>query len=261
MRIWSVANQKGGVGKTTSVVNLGAMLAQQGKRVLIIDLDPQGSLTCYFKMDPDHIANSSFNLFVNAKHLSLPLIEKSIIPTTIAGMNIMPASTALATLERNIAQQDGMGLVISKALSKLWDDYDYAIIDTPPVLGLLMINSLAACQQLLVPVQTEFLAIKGLERMVHTLKMVAQSLHKKMEYIVVPTMFDRRTNASTSSLRSLKQAYQDKLWESAIPVDTCLRDASSMGVCVNQINPNSKGATAYGKLLETIKERTLSHAS
>jgi len=260
MRIWSVANQKGGVGKTTSVVNLGAMLAQQGKRVLIIDLDPQGSLTCYFKMDPDHISHSSYNLFMNANKLTSSVIEMSIIPTPIAGMNLMPASTALATLERNISQQDGMGLVISKALTQLWDEYDYVLIDTPPVLGLLMINSLAACQQLLVPVQTEFLAIKGLERMVHTLKMVAQSLHKKMEYMVVPTMFDRRTNASTSSLRSLKETYKEHLWDSAIPIDTSLRDASSMGVCVNQISPDSKGARAYSKLLSTLKEKSLSHA-
>ncbi|BCE01886.1 ParA family protein [Marinicellulosiphila megalodicopiae] len=261
MRIWSVANQKGGVGKTTSVVNLGGMLAQQGNKVLIIDLDPQGSLTCYFKMDPDHIAHSSYNLFMNAKKLNISLIKQSILATPISGMSIMPASTSLATLERNISQQDGMGLVISKALTQLWDEFDYVLIDTPPVLGLLMINSLAACQQLLVPVQTEFLAIKGLERMVHTLKMVAQSLHKKMDYIVVPTMFDRRTNASTSSLRSLKNTYQNNLWDSAIPVDTSLRDASALGVCVNQINPDSKGARAYRKLLETLKEGVLSHAS
>ena len=261
MRIWAVANQKGGVGKTTSVVNIGAMLAAQGKRVLMIDLDPQGSLTSYFKLNPDQLTHSSYDLFAHGEQLTKQVILDSILTTPIDCLDMIPASTALATLERNISQQDGMGLVVSKTLSQLWERYDYALIDTPPLLGLLMINSLASCQKLLVPVQTEFLAIKGLERMVHTLKMVSQSLRKKMDYIVIPTMYDRRTKASVSSLRDLKNTYNDRLWEHCIPIDTALRDASEQGVSVNDINPNGRGARAYSKLLLSLQQHQLRNVS
>ncbi|MEJ2066161.1 MAG: ParA family protein, partial [Reinekea sp.] len=250
MHVWSVANQKGGVGKTTSVVSLGALLAERGHRVLVFDLDPQGSLTSYFGLNPDSIQYSGFDLFMHDGQVPDEVLARVAVDTSVKNMQMIPASTALATLERNISQQDGMGLVISKTLAKLWDDFDYALIDTPPLLGVLLINSLAACRKLLVPVQTEFLALKGLERMVHTIKMVMRSQKRELDYLVVPTMFDRRTHASLSSLKALKETYEGHIWQTAIPVDTRLRDASCEGVAISQLDPDSRGARAYKLVLK-----------
>ncbi|MDX1342716.1 MAG: ParA family protein [Reinekea sp.] len=254
MHVWSIANQKGGVGKTTSVVSLGAMLAEQGKRVLLFDLDPQGSLTSYFGYNPDDVPHSAFDLFMHGGKIPDDILSDVLIDTSIDSMKMIPASTALATLERNVSQQDGMGLVVSKTLAKLWDDFDYALIDTPPLLGVLLINSLAACKKLLVPVQTEFLALKGLERMVHTIKMVMHSQKRDLDYLVIPTMFDRRTQASIKSLKTLREQYQGHIWNMAIPVDTRLRDASREGLAISQMDAESRGARAYKLLLKTLLE-------
>jgi chromosome partitioning protein len=252
MHVWSIANQKGGVGKTTSVVSLGALLAEQGHRVLLFDLDPQGSLTSYFGHNPDEIPHSAFDLFMNEGKIPDEVLSNVIIKTTVEGMDMIPSSTALATLERNISQQEGMGLVVSKTLAKLWDDYDYALIDTPPLLGVLLINSLAACKKLLVPVQTEFLALKGLERMVNTIAMVMRSQKRDVDYIVIPTMFDRRTQASIKTLKTLREQHEGHIWHAAIPVDTKLRDASREGKAISQLDRNSRGARAYSLLLKTL---------
>lgn len=254
MHVWSIANQKGGVGKTTSVVSLGALLAEQGKRVLVFDLDPQGSLTSYFGMNPDEIEHSAFDLFMHGGKIPDDVARDVVVDTSVKNMKLIPASTALATLERNVSQQDGMGLVVSKTLAKLWDDFDYALIDTPPLLGVLLINSLAACKRLLVPVQTEFLALKGLERMVYTIKMVMRSQQRDLDYLVIPTMFDRRTQASIKSLKTLREQYEGHIWQTAIPVDTRLRDASREGVAISQLDAESRGARAYKLLLKTLLE-------
>lgn len=254
MRIWAIANQKGGVGKTTSVVALAGLLAQEGKRVLVMDLDPHGSLTSYFKFDPDSIEQSAFDLFMHQGKVPEGLPEQLITATSCPGLDILPASTALATLERKMVGVEGMGLIISKTLALLWDQYDYVLIDNSPSLGVLMINSLAAAQQLIVPVQTEFLAIKGLERMMHTLGMVIKSQKSGLNYMILPTMFDRRTAASMSSLKTIKQTWGDSVWRYAIPVDTKFRDASQLGLVPSMLDSETHGVRAYKKLLETMKD-------
>lgn len=193
MRILAIANQKGGVGKTTTTVALGGLIANSGHKVLLLDIDPHGSLSTWFGVDPDAQALSSYTLFQERKELSYSSVKRLVLPTQFANIEVIPATTALATLERQAIGQDGMGLVLSRALSLLADDYDYVLIDTPPLLGVLMVNALAACQYLVVPVQTEFLALKGLERMVNTLNMISRSRKKALDYTVVPVMFDRRT--------------------------------------------------------------------
>lgn len=252
MKIWAVANQKGGVGKTTTVVALGGLLAESGKRVLLIDLDPHGSLTSYFKLNPDDIDLSVYQLFQQADGISRPLAQRIIRNAGVPRLDFMPASTALALLERQAVTQGGAGLVISKTLALLWDDYDFVLMDTPPVLGVLLINALAACQLLLLPVQTEFLALKGLERMMHTLQMVMKSQKRHLPYCVVPTLFDRRTQASVGSLRLLRQTYEGQVWPSAIGVDTRLRDASRAGLPPHRFDASSRGVKAYASLLKYL---------
>jgi len=252
VHIWAVANQKGGVGKTTTVVSLAGLLADAGNRVLMIDLDPHGSLTSYFRFDPDSIEKSAYNLFQATGKISKDLPVSLILETGHPDLSLLPASTALATLERHAQVQGGMGLVISKTLAMLWDDYDYVLIDSPPVLGVLMINALAACQQLIIPVQTEFLAIKGLERMVRTLTMINRARKRPVPFLIVPTLFDRRTQASNKSLRSLKDTYEELVWHSVIPVDTKLRDASTAGIAPSALDPNARGIKAYASLMDSL---------
>lgn len=264
MRIWSIANQKGGVGKTTSVVSLGGLLAERGARVLLVDLDPHGSLTSYFRYDPDSLETSLYDLFFNQRSKDLDYIRQVICPTSSKGVNLLPATTALATLERQVSGQDGMGLVLAKSLAQLWDDYDYALLDTPPILGVLLVNALAACRRLVIPTQTEHLALKGLERMVHTLKMVMSSQNRQLPYTIVPTLFDRRTQASLTTLKEMRQLYPQHLWQEAIPIDTKFRDASHEGLFPHEMDHLSRGVRAYRHLLaeldqeEVHRERNIS---
>lgn len=252
MRVWAVANQKGGVGKTTTSIALAGLLADAGKRVIIVDLDPHGSMTSYFGHDPDSLEHSSFDLFQHKGSVPSGLPQKLLLPTSHERIALLPASTALATLERQSPGQSGLGLVIAKSLAQLWQEFDHAVIDSPPLLGVLMVNALAASQQLVIPVQTEFLAVKGLERMVNTLAMINRSRQQALPYTIVPTLFDRRTQASMSTLRVLRNSYPEHLWPAYIPVDTRLRDASRAGLTPSQFDNNSRGVLAYRALLKHL---------
>lgn len=249
MKIWAVANQKGGVGKTTTAVTLGGLLAEQGSKTLLVDLDPHGSLTTYFGGDPDTITTSVYDLFRADKKLR---VKDILLPTKFDNLSILPSSTALATLDRQLGKQEGMGLIIAQALAELADEYEYVLMDCPPVLGMLMVNALAACQHLIVPVQTEFLAMKGLERMLRTLKMVQRARGEELSYIVVPTLFDRRTRASCDTLKALQEQYSDHLWDDVIPIDTQLREASQAGVPLSIYKKNAKAVVAYQHLLHSL---------
>mgnify|MGYP006188503851 CR=1 FL=1 len=254
MRVWTFANQKGGVGKTTSSIALAGLAADEGKRVVMVDLDPHGSLTSYFGLDPDATEAGVLTLFHERKTMDKALVSGAIVATQFPNLNVMPASTALATLERQVIAQDGMGLVISRALQLIADDYDLVVIDCPPQLGVLMINALAACNLLIMPVQTEFLALKGLERMQHTLVMLNRSRKQALQTVVLPTMFDRRTQASVSSLRTLRHTYGADVWPGKIPIDTKFRDASKAGVPPHRHAPQSRGVEAYSSLYQWLQK-------
>jgi ATPases involved in chromosome partitioning len=256
VQVWTVANQKGGVGKTTTTVALGGLAAESGKRVLLIDLDPHGSLSCYFRQNPDTLTDSAFTLFDNRKNISHNLVEKIIIPTPFAGLSLLPASTLLATLERKTIG-DGMGLVIAKSLSAIFNDFDLAIVDCPPQLGVLMVNAIAACSRLIIPVQTEFLAIKGLERILHTLNMMSRSRQQLLNYHIIATMYDRRTQASVTSLRTIRNNFGDDVWSGKIPVDTRLRDASKAGVPPHLFDNGTRGVAAYKSLYQFLNDQRM----
>jgi chromosome partitioning protein len=254
MRVWAVANQKGGVGKTTTVVSLGGALSKRGYRTLLLDMDPHGSMTSYFGHDPDGIASSLYQLF-QARADKQPLQAQSLIQETrFSNLSLLPASTALATLDRQLGAAEGMGLVINQALTQLQPYYDFVLIDCPPQLGMLMVNALAACEHLIIPVQTEFLALKGLERMERTLSMMQRARQKAMSYTILPTMYDRRTRASVGTLKLLRERYAGHVWQDMIPVDTQFREASRMGVPLSINNPKDRGSLAYNDFLDTLLE-------
>jgi chromosome partitioning protein len=253
MKTWASINQKGGVGKTTTVVSLAGHLANTGRRLLLIDLDPHGSLTSYLGYNPDELDTGIYSLF-SQPTVNPAEVARLLLPTPIKNTYLFAASTALATLDRQIGsnQGAGKGLVVARAIDSVKDKFAYGLIDCPPVLGILMINALAACDQLLIPAQTDYLSLAGLERMMHTLEMVEKSLHKKTPYMIVPTMYDQRTRASQESLQKMRERYRFNVWGSVIPIDTKFRDASKAGLPLPTMLPYSRGSLAYKKLLNFL---------
>ncbi len=251
MKIWSIANQKGGVAKTTTAVTLAGLLAQRGCETLLVDLDPQGSLTTYFGHDPETIESGVYEIFADAAAGSAAHSDV-VRPVGCERLSLIPASTALSTLDRRLGARDGMGLVVTRYLAQLAGRFDHVLMDCPPALGLLMVNALAACERLIIPVQTEFLALKGLERMLHTLNMVRHSRRQELPYAIVPTLFDRRTRASLDTLRLLQERYPAHLWPGTIPIDTQLREASRAGVPPPQLFPQARAVAAYSALLDYL---------
>ncbi len=252
MRVWAVANQKGGVGKTTTAVSLGALLARAGCRTLLVDLDPHGSLTAYFGRDPEAAGASVYGLFVPPGEQGAADPRGLAVPVAPEGLALWRASTAMATLDRQLGAREGMGLVLRRALAAVADRYDYALLDCPPMLGILMVNALAACERLIVPVQTEHLALKGLERMERTLAMVGRSRRAPLPWVIVPTLHDRRTRAGAQALEALRARYGPRVWRGVIPVDTRFREASRAGRALPEIAPMARGSQAYAALLEDL---------
>ena len=252
MRIWAIANQKGGVGKTTTAINMAGILAQNGNRVLLIDLDPHGSLTGYLGVDPETIEHSIYELFQQVADAEQLQPHKVIQATQFDNMFLMPSSTAVATLEKQLGTKNGMGLVLKQVLDKVAQQFDNVIIDCPPMLGLLMINALATCKRVIIPVQTEHLAIKGMDRMLRSLKMIQRSLNTDIAYTILPTMYDQRTSACQNSLHKLQNEHSSQMTKVVIPIDTRLRDASSHGKPLSYMKGESQGLVAYKRFVNSL---------
>jgi len=253
VRVWAVCNQKGGVGKTTTAVTLAGLLAQSGAETLLVDLDSHGSMSCYFGINPDETEDSVYSLFEQGANTLSVLANTQ--NTAFEKISLLPASTALATLDRQMGARPGMGLVITKALQRIEKRFDYVLLDCPPTLGVLMINALVACDLLMVPVQTEFLALKGLERMERTLEMICKSRDFELEWMILPTMYDQRTRASVQTLETLREQYSNRLWGPVIPIDTRFRDAARMGAPLSYVGDHIRGVKAYAELLDFLLER------
>ena len=209
--------------------------------------------TYYFGIDAEATSHSVYDIFIQSNALSADNVMDCLCPTKLDNLYVLPATMALATLDRTMGSEQGMGLVLKKALAKIADEFDVAIIDCPPVLGVLMVNALAACDKVIVPTQTEYLALKGLDRMIRTMEIMGRSLNKSFDTVIIPTMFDKRTNAALASRKRLIDDYGERVWEGVIPVDTHFRDASLVQLPISAAYPKTRGVSAYAKLLAVLE--------
>lgn len=254
MKIWTIVNQKGGVGKTTSAVSIAGCLSALGYKTLLLDLDPQASLSHYLGFDNEQASVNMYDVFIASQdpNYSQKILRQAICETSIKQTDLIPAHMALATLDRTLGEQTGKGLIVKKTLATIAEEYDFALIDCPPVLGVLMVNALVAADKIVLPTQTEHLALQGLQKMLKTIELMRTSLAANVSYQIVPTLFDRRVKACLSAYSSMREKHSAHLWRGYIPVDTKFRDASAAGKPIGEIARSSRGAFAYEKLVNQL---------
>lgn len=247
----AIFNQKGGVGKTTTNINLAACLALKGKKTLVLDIDPQGNTTSGLGVSKRGLEDTVYNILVDKDYD----IRNAIIKTDVENLDLIPASVDLAGAEVELVQVDQRETALKKGLEQIKGDYDYIFIDCPPSLGLLTINSLAAVDSVLIPIQCEFYALEGVSQLVSTIDLVKKSLNPELEIQgVILSMFDGRTNLSAQVVQEVKKYFGDKVYTTVIPRNVRLAEAPSYGLPITAYDPKSKGAEAYMDFAEEFLE-------
>ena len=245
----AIVNQKGGVGKSTTAVNLGASLAEKGYKVLLIDVDPQGNATSGLGLEKSELEYSIYDVLIEDTSL-----DKAILSTDFGNYYILPANIDLAGAEIELVSMISRESRLKNSLEKYENNYDYVLFDCPPSLGLLTLNALSASHKILVPIQCEYYALEGLGQLVQTIKLVRNSLNPELEIEgVVLTMYDARTNLSQQVIDEVKQHFGNKVYETIIPRNVRLSEAPSFGQPIIEYASNSKGAQAYRKLAKEVK--------
>lgn len=249
-KVVAIANQKGGVGKTTTNVNLAACLAIMGKKVLTVDIDPQGNTTSGFGINKAQATKSMYDVLINGVD-----VKDALIKTSLENLDILISNIQLAGAEIEMVPMLSRETIFKRALQPIRDDYDYILIDCPPSLGLITINALTAADKVLVPIQCEYYALEGLSQLVNTIKLVQKHLNPLLSIEgVVLTMFDARTNLSIQVVDEVKKYFKDKVYRTIIPRNVRLGEAPSHGLPIILYDAKCVGAVAYSELAEEMCE-------
>ena len=245
----AILNQKGGVGKTTTNINLAACLALKGKKVLILDIDPQGNTTSGIGIRKKGLEKTTYEVLIDEKMK----VEEAILPTIVKNLDIVPASVQLAGAEIELVKLEGREKRLKRALDSVRDKYDYIFIDCPPSLGLLTINSLTAVDSVLIPIQCEFYALEGVSQLMNTVNLVQQNLNQDLVLEgVLLTMYDSRTRLSVQVAEEVRNHFAGKVYETIIPRNVRLSEAPSYGQPILAYDPKSKGAEVYMDLAKEV---------
>lgn len=250
-RIIAITNQKGGVGKTTTAINLSSSLAVLGKKVLIIDMDPQGNTTSGYGIDKNNLENTVYELILGECS-----IQECIIQEVIDNVSILPANVNLAAAEIELIGVDNKEYILKKEIDWVKDSYDYIIIDCPPSLSMLTINAMTTATTVIVPIQCEYYALEGLSQLIHTVNLVKERLNPELDMEgVVFTMYDARTNLSLQVVENVKNNLQQSVYNTIIPRNIRLAEAPSYGLPINLYDPKSVGAESYLLLAKEVIKR------
>ena len=247
-RIIAIANQKGGVGKTTTAINLSASLASLGKKVLALDLDPQGNMTSGLGVDKDQVENSVYDLIIGQTG-----IEECICKEVMEYLDVLPSNINLSAAEIELIGVENKEYIIRNEMGKVKERYDFVIIDCPPALSMLTINAMTTADSVLVPIQCEYYALEGLSQLIHTINLVQERLNPALVIEgVVFTMYDARTNLSLQVVENVKDNLDQTIYKTIIPRNIRLAEAPSYGMPINLYDPKSTGAESYLLLAEEV---------
>ena len=250
-RVIAVANQKGGVGKTTTAINLSACLAEKGQKVLAIDMDPQGNMTSGLGIDKDEVEKNIYDLMIGQAGVDEVLQKEA-----IENLDVIPTSIDLSAAEIELIGVDDKEFIIRNAIAPIKDNYEYIIIDCPPSLSMLTINAMTTADSVLVPIQCEYYALEGLSQLIHTIDLIKERLNPKLEIEgVVFTMYDARTNLSLQVVENVKENLDKNIYKTIIPRNVRLAEAPSYGMPINMYDSRSAGAEAYRYLAEEVIEK------
>ena len=250
-RTIAVANQKGGVGKSTTAINLSACLAEQGKKVLTIDMDPQGNTTSGLGVDKNEVEDTLYELLVGQSD-----VEKTIVKDVVENVDLIPSNVNLSGAEIELVGIDNKEYILKEITDKIKNNYDYIIIDCPPSLNMLTINALTAATSVLVPIQCEYYALEGLSQILQTVEMVKKRLNPDLELEgVVFTMYDARTNLSLEVVENVKKHLNETIYKTIIPRNVRLAEAPSHGMPINLYDSRSSGAESYRMLASEVINR------
>ena len=250
-RTIAIANQKGGVGKTTTAINLSACLAEKGKKVLAVDMDPQGNMTSGLGVDKDSVENTIYNLIIGEAKM-----EEVLIKDVLENLDIIPTNIDLSGAEIELLDVEEKEYIVRNEINKIKDNYDFIIIDCPPSLSMLTINAMTTADSVLVPIQCEYYALEGLSQLIHTVKLVRDILNPKLTIEgVVFTMYDARTNLSLQVVENVKDNLEQTIYKTIIPRNIRLAEAPSYGIPINKYDPKSAGAESYLRLADEVIDK------